>query len=204
MSETVTYDKTGEDGRFEATYEPEEFLDAVDALELPTTSDVAETVECAHRTALHHLNNLEDDGRLDSRMIGRAKVWSAVDDVEASPRDRTDSVAENSRDAALAAVEANDDLPSDIDTEDAVAAVSAVVEFLKTADGQKATMREIVAATIEAHPLKYDVVKALTKIEAGERYRGGWWRIAVKPSLEAHPNVEKPPEGASNWKYVDA
>lgn len=201
MSETVPYDKTGEDGRFEATFDPEEFLDAVDALDLPTTSDVADTVECAHRTALHHLNELEDAGRLDSRMIGRAKVWRLADDAGPSSRDRTDNAAENSRDAALAAVDANDDLPSDIDTDDAVAAVSAVVEFLER-EGS-ATMREIVAATVEAHPLKYDPETALEKVDSGARYRGSWWRKAIKPSLEAHPDVEKPDKGASNWEYVD-
>ena len=90
MRQTVTYDKTGDDGRFEPTFEREEFLDAVDDLELPTTADVAEVVGCAHRTALHHLNELEDSGALDSRLIGRAKVWSIGEGVT-SASDRRES-----------------------------------------------------------------------------------------------------------------
>ena len=91
MRQTVTYDKTGDDGRFEATFEPEEFLDAVRDLELPTTADVADAVGCAHRTALHHLNSLEDSDALDSRLVGRAKVWSIAEGVtSASDQRETD------------------------------------------------------------------------------------------------------------------
>ena len=87
----MPYDKTGDDGRFEATYSPEEFLDAVDRLDFPTTSDVADAVDCAHRTALHHLNDLEDSGDLDSRMAGRAKIWSVKTSTEtASERRETE------------------------------------------------------------------------------------------------------------------
>lgn len=77
--ESVTNTKQGEDGRFKSEYDPEEFIDAVTGVELPTTADVAERVGCAHRTALHHLNNLEKHDRLTSRSVGRAKVW-AVDE----------------------------------------------------------------------------------------------------------------------------
>lgn len=76
---TVPYDKQGEDGKFEPTYDPDEFVAAVEALDLPTTSDVAEYVECPHRTALYHLNSLEDDGRVASRTAGSAKLWRPAD-----------------------------------------------------------------------------------------------------------------------------
>jgi predicted ArsR family transcriptional regulator len=78
MSEPVTYDKHDESGQFTSTYEPEDFVSAVAELDLPTTADVADHVGCAHRTALHHLNKLEDRGELDSRMAGRAKIWMLV------------------------------------------------------------------------------------------------------------------------------
>jgi predicted ArsR family transcriptional regulator len=74
--ESVTNTNQGEDGRFKSEYDPEEFIAAVAGVELPTTADIAERVGCAHRTALHHLNNLEESGRLTSRSVGRAKVWS--------------------------------------------------------------------------------------------------------------------------------
>ncbi|WP_211225983.1 hypothetical protein [Haloplanus natans] len=79
----VTHDKHDETtGKFAAEYSAEDFVDAVAALDLPTTSDVADAVGCAHRTALHHLNRLAEEGRLDSRMAGRAKLWRVVEDVQ--------------------------------------------------------------------------------------------------------------------------
>jgi len=65
-----------------------------------------------------------------------------------------------------------------------------------------ASMREIVAAVHPDHPLGYDVDAALAKVEAGERYRGAWWRRIVKPGLETFDDVEKPARGASEWRYT--
>ena len=75
MARRVPHDKHDESGRFAAEYGPEDFVDAVAGLELASTKDVAEVVGCAHRTALHHLNTLEESGEVTSRMVGRAKVW---------------------------------------------------------------------------------------------------------------------------------
>jgi predicted ArsR family transcriptional regulator len=75
MAHTVTYDEHDEDGQFTPTYTPEDFVEALETLDLPTTADVADHVGCAHRTALHHLNRLEEEGRVGSRMAGRAKLW---------------------------------------------------------------------------------------------------------------------------------
>jgi hypothetical protein len=47
-----------------------------------------------------------------------------------------------------------------------------------------------------------DVDAALAKVEAGERYRGAWWRRIVKPGLETFEDVEKPARGASEWQYT--
>lgn len=69
-------DKQGDDGKFVASYDPEEFVAAVEGLEMPGTSDVADEVDAPHRTALHHLNQLEEEGRLTSKMVGRSKIWS--------------------------------------------------------------------------------------------------------------------------------
>lgn len=80
MNRTVTYDKHDEDGQFTPTYTPEDFVEALETLDLPTTADVADDVGCAHRTALHHLNQLEEEGRVDSRMAGRAKLWTLAEE----------------------------------------------------------------------------------------------------------------------------
>jgi predicted ArsR family transcriptional regulator len=80
MSQNVTYDKHDEDGQFMPTFTAEDFVEALEELDLPTTADVADHVGCAHRTALHHLNQLEEDGRVGSRTAGRAKLWMFVDE----------------------------------------------------------------------------------------------------------------------------
>ncbi|WP_139203742.1 helix-turn-helix domain-containing protein [Halorientalis persicus] len=78
----MTHDKHDESGKFTPTYEPEEFLSAVAEIDLPTTADVADHVGCAHRTALYHLNKLEDAGDLNSQMAGRAKIWMLSSSTE--------------------------------------------------------------------------------------------------------------------------
>lgn len=80
MSNSVTYDKHDDSGQFTPTYSPEDFVAAVEKLELPTTADVADYVGCAHRTALHHLNELEENGELKTRTAGRAKIWMLAED----------------------------------------------------------------------------------------------------------------------------
>lgn len=71
----MPYDRHDDTGKFTPTYSPEDFIEAVEELDLPTTAEVAEYVGCAHRTALHHLNSLEAESRVTSRQAGRAKLW---------------------------------------------------------------------------------------------------------------------------------
>ena len=72
-------DRDAETGKYQASHEGHEFVKAVAREDMATTSDVADRVGCAHRTALMYLNDLEDAGRLESKMAGRAKVWSLPD-----------------------------------------------------------------------------------------------------------------------------
>lgn len=39
---------------------------------------------------------------------------------------------------------------------------------------------------------------AREKLADGDRYRGGWWRLVVRPGLEALNDVEKLPRGGSD------
>ena len=75
-------DLEGNIGHFELEFPPGKFEATVAELDLPTTSDVAEHVGCAHRTALHHLNALEEDGSVSSRMVGRANIWMASEGTQ--------------------------------------------------------------------------------------------------------------------------
>jgi predicted transcriptional regulator of viral defense system len=70
-------DRDSETGKYRASHEPHQFVKAVAREgDIATTSDVADRVGCAHRTALMYLNDLEDEGRIESTTAGRAKVWS--------------------------------------------------------------------------------------------------------------------------------
>lgn len=95
-----------------------------------------------------------------------------------------------------ASVELPEDLPSTVDPADARAAIEAAVDYLEREGG--ATMREIVRDVMPGHPLGYDV----PELGDGERFRGAWWRRVVKPALELHDSVEKPPRGRSEWCWV--
>ncbi|SET50886.1 hypothetical protein [Natrinema hispanicum] len=44
------------------------------------TADVADAVGCSHDTAYKRLRSLEGDGRVTSRKIGQARVWSVTDE----------------------------------------------------------------------------------------------------------------------------
>lgn len=79
MSEVMPYDDRDADtGRFRQEFADEDFLEAVRNADLPTTSDVAESVGCKYRTAYSRLGNLEDKGRITSRQVGNSLVWAAA------------------------------------------------------------------------------------------------------------------------------
>ena len=92
------------------------------------------------------------------------------------------------------------DFPTGKDREQCVEAINAAREYLR-AEGP-ATMREIVSTIHPDYPLGYDVDEALAKVEAGERYRGAWWRRIVKPGLEAAEDVKTPGRGQSKCRYT--
>ena len=91
------------------------------------------------------------------------------------------------------------DVPAGVDRAGAAAAVVAVVQLLEV-EGS-ATKAEIVREVMPHHSLKYDADDAIGKLDAGERYRGAWWRKVVKPGLKASDDVDAPPRGGSEWTY---
>ena len=126
----------------------------------------------------------------------------AVDDATDGPADPpadahgADAAAEeDALDAVLA------DLPSTVDPDAAREAILAAREYLRTHG--PAPKAAIVRNVMPDHPLGYDADAALAKIDAGDRYRGSWWRKVVSPGLDALDDVTKPPEGASDWKAVE-
>ena len=209
-------------GRYADGINPDTVMDVFDAREDAarpvTATDVVEELGIARRTAHNKLNALVERGTLDTRKIGaRGRVWWIPDrqePVESDARadtddDATDGPANTPADAhgadaageedALDAVLA--DLPSTVDPDAARETILAAQEYLTK--HQTATKTDFVRGVMRDHPLGYDPDAALAKIEAGDRYRGAWWRKVVKPGLEALPDVRKPPRGGSDWKIAE-
>ena len=70
-------DRTRADaGRYDSEFDDEDFLVALDELELPTSGDVADVVGCSRPTARRRLQQLEEDGEVESKEIGGYQVWS--------------------------------------------------------------------------------------------------------------------------------
>lgn len=92
------------------------------------------------------------------------------------------------------------DLPGPPEREqDALEAIEAARALID--EHGAATKKEIVQEVMPDHPAGYDVDAALEKIEAGDRFRGAWWRRVVKPGLEELPDVDAPPIGGSDWRH---
>lgn len=104
---------------------------------------------------------------------------------------------ETPAEADVEAVVADVEFPSSQDRAECVAAIQAAYSHLQR-EGT-ATMREFVREVMPDHPLGYEI----PDLEESDRYRGAWWRRVVKPGLEALPDVEKPPAGHSEWRYVN-
>lgn len=140
---------------------------------------------------LRELIEADADGRVRD---GGHAGGSAGDAGRHGPRDGAGSDGVTARTApATDATLDRVDFPAGRDRVACEAAVEAARAYLDTHDG--ATMRELVTDVMPVHPVGYDV----PELQEGERYRGGWWRHVVKPGLEAMPDVEKPPQGGSEW-----
>lgn len=80
----MPYDeRNDESGQFTPTYTAEDFIDALRDLDGgATTQEIREYVGCAYRTAHAHLTDLEAEGRVTSRDVGRAKLWSLSEESD--------------------------------------------------------------------------------------------------------------------------
>jgi hypothetical protein len=186
-----------------------------------STAEVADAVPIKRRGTLNRLQALEEDGELESKQIGgRNTVWWFVGGERITPDERAvEKDAETARDVrdrrgedtATRSPEAPEsdavddhledvDFPAGREREACSAAVYAARDYLR--EHGPATKRDLVAEVMPDHPLGYDVDGALEKVEAGDRYRGAWWRRVVKPGLKALPDVEAPARGASEWRYT--
>lgn len=140
---------------------------------------------------------LIDEDATDDRARERGARHADVDETASAPdRDTEPARPPEPTDDGLEALLADVEFPSSKSREECVEAVEAAYAHLQR-EGSS-TMREFVREVMPEHPLGYDV----PELESGERYRGAWWRRIVKPGLEALPDVESPPSGASDWRYA--
>lgn len=179
-----------------------------------TSRDVAESLGCTTEAARQRLAQLHDDGEVERRKTGRTVLWwrSSDEDERLDEEPVSGPEADDTEDtrtpdeghtSARASMSTNAeeglagvDFPQTKDRAECEAAVYAARDYLR--EHGPASMRKIVSAVMPAHPLGYDV----PDLEPGDRFRGAWWRRIVKPGLEAHPDVEPPAPGASEWRYV--
>jgi len=78
MAREATDEDRDDGGRYVEKYPLKDVEAAVEARDDATTGEVAEAVGCNHDTAYKKLRTLEEEGRVTSRKIGNARLWSAV------------------------------------------------------------------------------------------------------------------------------
>lgn len=72
-------DRDEESGQFTEEYPREEFLGALEELGPAGTTDVSNKVGCDRRTAYLKLQQLEEDGVIQSRKVGNALLWEIAE-----------------------------------------------------------------------------------------------------------------------------
>ena len=72
-------ERNEETGKFITQYRRENFLDALEEGDFLATSDVAEVVGCTRNLAYRRLKELENEGKVKSKEIGRFLAWQKVD-----------------------------------------------------------------------------------------------------------------------------
>lgn len=72
----VERDRDKETGKFNEKYPDEEFIDAVESLEFPSTSAVADYVGCSYTLAYHRLNTLVEQDILNKVEVGNSFAWA--------------------------------------------------------------------------------------------------------------------------------
>ncbi len=79
-SQTVSpRDRDEETGKFSQQYDQEQFLEAIEELDMPTTAAIAEHVGCSYDLAYRRLYGLEADGFVTKDNIGGTFLWRQID-----------------------------------------------------------------------------------------------------------------------------
>lgn len=68
-------DRDSDTGKFTQQFSEEKFLTAVEAVETPTTSNIADYVGCSYDSAYHRLNKYADEGKVRKITVGNSFLW---------------------------------------------------------------------------------------------------------------------------------
>ena len=68
-----------ETGKFSQQYEQEQFFEAIEELDTPTTAAISEHVGCSYDLAYQRLNGLEADGLVTKDDVGGTFLWRQAD-----------------------------------------------------------------------------------------------------------------------------
>jgi|APHM01.1.fsa_nt_gi hypothetical protein len=87
--------KRNEKGLFESSYSTADILAVVEDGDLTGTQDVADALGSSYETAYKRLQNLEEEGRVQSGKVANTLIWELADAREDEPDADTDADSEN-------------------------------------------------------------------------------------------------------------
>lgn len=164
-----------------------------------SVSDVMESLEvdCSDTHIRQQMRALKASGTLESKSVGsRAIAWWHVDrvtgpdiDTRETSGEQTDSTIEPEQDAHSGVeddwIDRLETAPSSSRDEFETAA-RAVVDLIQ--EKGALSRSQAVEQLHESYPAGYENSRT-------------WWRRVARPTLDAHPDCEPPPEGGSDWQY---
>jgi DNA-binding Lrp family transcriptional regulator len=197
MSMARTRNERGEyTGRIPAGKALEVFEQRNDSARPITANDVTEALGWSRRTAHNKLEELVERGTLDTRKVGaRGRVWwlpsegvteSSPTVTEPSPDPTSVDTIPSSTTEVLETIRDEIAGRNEDKKRERAEAILTAYEFLQREN--TATNREIQEHTSGIHP-------------DGDPERQ--WVNYIRDGLVALPGIEKPPQGASRWGFID-
>ncbi|WP_254522568.1 HTH domain-containing protein [Natrinema caseinilyticum] len=180
-------------GQYSDRIPPEAALEAFDEREdrgRPlTASDVMEHLDCSRRTAHNKLNELVEDGALQTRKVGaRGRVWWVPIEAKAESRPTTGRADEGETPpTAVQEAMRTVDLPgSGPALEARREALLASYQYL--IDHPTARKSDFLENVYPDHPAAFETDE-------------GWWN-AIQPALKELPGVDPPEERGHIWNFL--
>lgn len=151
-----------------------------------TADDVMEALDCSRRTAHNKLNELVEDGLIETRKIGaRGRVWWVPIDAETDRA--SDQVEMNAPPRAIQDAMDEIDLPGSGSTLEARRdALLAAYDYL--IDNPSARKSDFLENVYPEHPAEFETDE-------------GWWN-AIQPALKDLPGVDPPEERGHIWNFL--